>query len=340
MKNSKFLIILFLNDNHISNVRTLQSIFNQTYENIYLIVCNDDTNNFQGERLLYNFEEKRKDNITRIYLKENKYKIGELNSFLQLTHKDIAKYFMVMHSGEYFVSDNAIDKGVSILEQNNSLSAVSFSLEKRNENMNNSLSVISSLKTTEYKRDSSVINSYKDCMFIYRMSDIYDLDLTEERGSGIFQNLIPLLIKNKKIISDQSFSLCMYSDQSICDIKSEIPKSLQNENLMVINRLVTENKKKDDEYMLSVKKNVGTKRRLKILLHRLSRTNKIKNYIIIDLLMMICAATFYITGISLLKFVAVFMAGLSLIAVIWTAAMIFFNIYYRRFPERFGFNNE
>jgi len=78
MVQKSILLIAMLNNNHLSNVRTLQSIYSQTHPEIYLVICNDAIPKFDCERIIYNLFDKP-DNIKGIYLKENRYPLGGIH---------------------------------------------------------------------------------------------------------------------------------------------------------------------------------------------------------------------------------------------------------------------
>ena len=67
MMRPSTVVILLAGSDHLKNVKTLQSIFKQDYENIRLVVCNDHTYGFENQRLLNNFRHERPENIRQIY---------------------------------------------------------------------------------------------------------------------------------------------------------------------------------------------------------------------------------------------------------------------------------
>lgn len=210
------LIIAFTNDNHISNIKMIQSIFKQNYENIILIVCNDNTDNFQEERFFYNLVPNRPDNIKKIYFHRNKYSIGEINTFNNLVKKFDSDYVFVIHSGEYFTEDDSIKKFVKTFDENESSVAISAQAELWTDDMKK-LSETITYSVGDFLFDKLIGGSTKnasDCMFMYRTSLFDDIQITNDYKK-IYLNIISEIEKNKSDITTIEYSICKFSPQSI-----------------------------------------------------------------------------------------------------------------------------
>ena len=185
------LIIAFTNDNHLSNVKMIQSIFKQDYENITLAICNDNTGNFQEERFFYNLAPNRPDGVRKIYFNCNKYTIGEINSFKNLVNKFESEYVFVIHSGEYFTENSSIKKCVEIFEENENSVAISARAEIWTDDMKKCSETIT-YSVDNFLFDKLIGGNTKkmsDCMFMYRTSLFDDIQITNDYKK-IYLNII------------------------------------------------------------------------------------------------------------------------------------------------------
>ncbi len=215
-EKKRVLIIAFANDNHISNVKMIQSIFKQNYENIILIACNDNTDNFQEERFFYNLVPNRPDNIKKIYFHRNKYSIGEINTFNNLVKKFDSDYVLVIHSGEYFTENDSIKKCVEIFDENESSVAISARAEVWTDDMKKCSETIT-YSVDNFLFDKLIGGNTKktsDCMFMYRTSLFDDIQITNDYKK-IYLNIISEIEKNKSDITAIEYSICKFSPQSI-----------------------------------------------------------------------------------------------------------------------------
>lgn len=215
-EKKRVLIIAFANDNHISNVKMIQSIFKQNYENIILIACNDNTDNFQEERFFYNLVPNRPDNIKKIYFHRNKYSIGEINTFNNLVKKFDSDYVFVIHSGEYFTKNDSIKKCVEIFDENESSVAISARAEVWTDDMKKCSETIT-YSVDNFLFDKLIGGNTKktsDCMFMYRTSLFDDIQITNDYKK-IYLNIISEIEKNKSDITVSEYSICKFSPQSI-----------------------------------------------------------------------------------------------------------------------------
>lgn len=235
MEEQQVLIFLFLNDNHLSNVKTLQSIYRQDYSNIYLIACNDCTEEFQCERFLYNFEAGRGENIKGIYFHENEYPIGELQSKKILLPKvKDANYVMILHSGEYFVSNNVLTKCVKSFQGDEGIDVISMNVELWSDDMKKCIS-----KKSAFKQ-----NTCQDCGVVYRKSVLEELLIEFECDAYVSMDWVPNLMRNGNIIKQESFSGCKYSQASIKNVQTLVAKFNDSYKVQTIRNLLV-NKKKE-----------------------------------------------------------------------------------------------
>lgn len=234
MEEKQFLVILFLNDNHLSNVKTLQSIYKQDYPNIYLLACNDCTDAFQCERFIYNFEAGRGKNIRRIYLHENRYPLGELHTQRLLMDKVNSDYVIVLHSGEYFVTNDVLSKCVEIMENDQNAVGVLMNVELWTNDMKKCIS----------KHNVFSKNEYRASMAVYRLEMLKSILNTHSTEEEIEKSGIIQLLREGIKLKMQSFSSCKYSNASIRNSESLVDKFYGSYKIQTIVKLL--NLKKND----------------------------------------------------------------------------------------------
>jgi len=231
-EKEQFLIFAFLNDNHLSNVKTLQSIYKQDYENIFLILCNDCTDAFQCERFLYNLEAGKGKNIKGVYLHENHYPIGEYKTQKKLWRLTDAEYVITLHSGEYFSAENILRRCAEIMEEDITVAAVCMEVELWSDDMKRCIQ-----KYDSFTKPSRICKTeqiaFRDSMFVYRKS-IMEKILFQYCTEHLEQKRILELLREGYNISVQKFSCCKYSLASIRNTETLIPKILGNERIQNI----------------------------------------------------------------------------------------------------------
>ena len=124
MKISKVIVFLMLGSDHLANVRSLQNIYQQTYDNITLIALNDCCDNFQSERFFYTLNDKEHKGIKQIIFAENKYPKGDIQNKRTFLRKIPGDYVITLHAGDRFVKKDALKKAVMLLKSNKNCAAV------------------------------------------------------------------------------------------------------------------------------------------------------------------------------------------------------------------------
>lgn len=340
----RLLLFAFVNNNHISNVKMLQSIYKQDYENIVVVICNDCTDGFQSERLLYNFNACRTENIRQVYFQENPYPQGEFLSLKLSWSRVEADYIMILHSGECFTSPQALRNGVKYLEYDDSAAAVIAPVEQWSDDSKNLESVyIPANRNTITVTNQLLLpeEDIRDCMVLYRMSVLRNLDIEiAERQTHISRKLLPTLLERKEAIMVLSTSFCRFSSNNIKDVFVPIPNTYGNVKLQRIDELL-----KIPSVLIgqgSVQRAIHQtkKRNYNVLLYRFSRFQKLKAYAVLDLLLMICAACLIMTGVKFLAIVASVLFAVTVLLSIWIAAMLICNLYFKKYPQRLVWDNE
>jgi len=342
------MVLLLTNDNHLSNVKSLQSIYKQDYPNIYLVVCNDCTDHFQSERLFYNYEAGRPENVQGVYVHENVHPLGEYCTQKQFWDHAKADYVVALHSGEYFVSPQALSQCVKQLEYDHSVAALLVGAELWSNDMKKCETVYAAVNQrqpqflTSLEQAAVKLTEIRDCMLICRLKDVRALEFSEEQsGVAVGANVLTALLSDKRRVMMIPQTLCKFSELSIEDEKKAVPDTYGNKRIQNISELLKEESAQRDSgekdrlfggNPMGVAPSQETSRWLK--LYKYSRFSKLKSYAVLDLLTIICAVLMLMTNHPLLSVAgAVVLAG-SVLLLCWTMAMLVVNLYLKKNPQR------
>lgn len=248
--NNTITVFFFTSSNHISNVKTLQSIYKQDYPHIHLIVCNDSTYGFENERFFYNLNHQCPRNIEHIIFQENRKSLGEFQSQSSFWDKISEGLIITLHSGEYFTSTSALSKVAQRIESNNSIAGILYGCEcwdnrfKKVLNRYAATDVLNSICDTGSSCGLAKKRAeFRDCMVIYQVSMLREVLLhLDERRTHISNALVPWLVSRGYKIITSTEALCRYSAESIDPMIKPIPDVLGNVNLQKISALINETK--------------------------------------------------------------------------------------------------
>lgn len=340
-------IFFFVNNNHLSNVKTLQSIFKQDYPRINLIVCNDCTYGFQSERLLNNFEAGRGENIRYLYFQENPWPMGECASQTQLWDRLDSEYYYVLHSGDLFTSPDAIRMAVNTLRLDKSLAAVVGGVELWDDQFKKCQSTTTITKNPEAQgvfgssdQTQLRVHRIRDCMTIFRMDALRQLQLAEnDRTRHLGKQALPAILENGYRITVIQNSLCRYCKADIQDMPQTEPAKLGRDTLNNIRQLLQERAQQEQgkENLLfhdNAPERPKPKRNIHLMLYRLSTVVKVCGYAGVTLLLSIAAGLFLLQEPGILFLLGVGFLALAGCAAVWTVAMLICNLYYKRNPQR------
>ncbi len=342
-QENSLLIIEFVNGNHLSNVKTLQSVFEQDYPLYDLVVCDDCSDGFQCERFLWNITDHQPNNLRQVHVIENQHPIGEIASVKRILQEHDADFVFIIHAGEYLIGSKGLSRCINSLQNNDCLSTIATITERRTEDLK--------LKEAEYQytildklmeQKRFLAQEWKDCMFIYRVKALR-IALNSVRNSdyAVCKLAIPLFAKDNSIAAIE-YPLCMFSNLSIEDEPVDIPVSLGNERLNRIEEKLKKDKEQTQTTKLSLEEpdiNTVLKRR-KLWLYKHSRFQRMKLTLAIALLLFLIALFLIYSQAAIpssLRLIgkAIFVAGCVLL--FWILCMTCCNLYYRKHPERLVF---
>lgn len=340
-------VFLFVGNNHISNVKSLQSIYRQDYEKINLIICNDCTYGFKNERLLNNFGEKRGRNIRQVVFHENTYPIGEYKSLLQFRGRINGDFIVILHAGEYFVSSKALRECVDHLIRNPWLDMVLAGAENWNANFTKRICVhkIQGNQNGYLELDKDNLNITKfseirDCMAIYRIPVFYENECTLDQGCiHTSKYIVPELVMREKRVGCIPQSLCQYSDRSVYTEISPVPNSLGSTALHEVEMILDGAKSAGEEKIELFSQEIDTrpkkqKRNLWIALYQLSTLKKIKIYAIFSMMMFIAAGLLLNVEPIWICYMGITLLGMAIFAMLWAVFMTAINLYLKKNPQR------
>lgn len=343
------LIIEFTNDNHLSNVKTLQSIFRQKDNLFKLVICNDCTNGFQCERFLYNITDLTPEIFQKVEIVENLHPIGENASVRRILDEYDANYVFVIHSGEYLIEPDVLNKCAAIMCDNPMADALAVYAERRRKDLK---SVEEYIKLPDWEINvelpedafSKLFSNIRDCNFFCRGSSLKRvLCSNRNHGNSIIKSIISSYLNEKLKIEKQSFSVCMFSSESIKNPIIDIPSNLGNERIRRIAKKLASQGENKSLVNSALFPNVSTvvkldnKRKMGIWLYKHSRFQRIKYNIIIALLLFILALFLNLKEVTTVVVMSIMV--ISAMMMIWTIVMLCCNLYYRKHPERLVYND-
>lgn len=332
------LVVLFANNNHLSNVKTLQSIYRQNYGNFYLLVCNDAGSNFQAERLLYNFLEKQPEGLQQIYMVENHFPKGEILTLRDKMGFVETDYVMVLHSGEYLAEPDTLDQCVEMFEVHENAPALALAADLYYSDMKELDDTFTVPQDGQIDPDHM-----RDCMLFYRYESLaaaLQQDAVHAH-TPLWKHTLPSLSGLYAV----NVTVCRFSKSSIEDTPWEIPQELGNSRMLKISRMLAENKETaatnttPPSIKMAVPRRISKKQKLKGWLFKQSRFRSILIYAILFLLLLICAVLFMWVAPDNVKSIGILFAVAAAAAVIWCAGLVAFNLYYRKHPERLMIDN-
>lgn len=337
MKNS-VVVFFFTSSNHLSNVKTLQSIYRQDYRHIRLIVCNDCTSGFESERLLNNFEHDRPDNIEYIVFQENERPLGEFRSQAQFWSRLTDAFFFTIHSGEYFASPSSVRSCVQKLKENGSVCAVVCNCDRRD----------SSFRVVEKEYAAADILAgaagqvceLRDCMVLYRVSALQATTFRpDDTLTHISRQLVPHLLAQGNRVTVLDKDICHFSDESIDPMLAPVPAEFGSHTLENIENLLREQQAQPAQKtaLFQAQPDISKKhsgRNIFLLLSKLSTVSRILLYAIVTLLLFTAGGLFLNLGAGLFTVMGIGFLVLAVLAAFWTAGMLVCNLYLKKNPQR------
>ena len=97
-------------------LESIESILEQTYNNIQLIISDDSSASFPAEALINRLTVKRTSNLEQIIVHETEYSKGKIQQLSEVFHRYCnGKYVMFMDAGDVFYSKTILEDLIRIL---------------------------------------------------------------------------------------------------------------------------------------------------------------------------------------------------------------------------------
>lgn len=336
-------VFFFANNNHLSNVKTLQSIYMQDYSHINLVVCNDCTYGFQSERLLNNFEAGRGSNIEYLYFQENPWPMGECASQTQLWDRINSDYYFVIHSGDQLAAPDALRHCINALRLDRSLAAAVAGVELWDDDFKKCLSTTRLTRDPEAygifstaDRNQLQLHRLRDCMAVYRLSTLKQLELQEaDRSRFLSKQAMPLLLERGDRITVLQSVLCCYNEKSVQDEPIPEPTKLGRDTLKNIEALLKQQAQNPNVlFQSNVPAPKGPKKNRHTMLYKLSTFKKIGVYAGGSVMLAIAAALFLLLEQTVFFILGLGFLVLSAGAAALTVLMLCLNLYYKKNPQK------
>ena len=203
-------IILMLTNHHISNVKSLQSIYTQDYENIIVIAHNDSTSSFQSERFGWNLESGRGSNIRQVIFEESRYQLGEYAALQKYWRQMDDGLTITLHAGEYFKSSTSVSECVELFNGEDEPDVV---LSPCTCYTNDMKKVARVLGTRQVARDTG---SFRDCMVMAKTGVLRDIDVEVGiKEQHVIYHILNRLYEMDCVFAHSSKTLCNYSEASV-----------------------------------------------------------------------------------------------------------------------------
>ena len=99
-------------------LESIDSILEQTYNNIQLIISDDNSASFPAEALINRLTVKRTSNLEQIIVHETEYSKGKIQQLSEVFHRYCnGKYVMFMDAGDVFYSKTTLEELIRVFQK-------------------------------------------------------------------------------------------------------------------------------------------------------------------------------------------------------------------------------
>lgn len=253
--------------------RYLDSVFNQTYKNIELILINDGSTDKTGDIINDWIPKFKEQGIEIIYLHK---KNGGAASAINMALKVFTGYYLTWPDSDDILDINSIKEKVDFLEENKQYALVRSDAKIVNEKDINK--VIGSFAKEEFKYKSDL---FDDCIyennfwfapgcFMVRSEEFIKVnphrEIYESTGGQNWQMLLPVLYNYKCGYIDQMLYtyVIRYNSHShsLNTLQSKIDRTYIHQDIIIntIDRIIDMNNIEKDKYSLNIKAKYFRKR--------------------------------------------------------------------------------
>ena len=336
MNNKREILILaFVGDDHLDNVKTLQSMFSQSFSGMHIVLCNNATNAFQCERLIFNITDHTPSTVNQIQIEELPHPMDELSVLRRLISRTDSDFVFVLHAGEQFSSAHFLETCALVLGSNPSTDALAVSAEECCADSN------AVIRTLSLEDSSFLRNSHRpeilarDCMFVYRKSALQQIfDQETLRPGAIWNAVVPIFCSRNTIDYRPTLLSCkfhegvpesaplavVYGNVHLNNIKTALQAGAASSNVG------------SQTYSSCSVQEISRRQKTIALLYKHSRLQKMKTDLLILLLLLVLASVLFVHRLILP--VAYMLFAAAFLAAAWLVFMLLCNLYFKKHPER------
>lgn len=318
-------ILLFLTNNHLSNVKSLQSIYRQNYDNIFLIAYNNCTSHFESDRFNWNLENGRGSNIRQVIFDESPYQLDEYTVLRKYWNRMDDGLTIALHAGEYFKSNSSVSECAAMFAADYPDAVLAPCACYTNDMKK----VVSTIKVKETGWNTP---SFRDCMVMARTRALQSVHVEfDVHEQHVMRLMLEQMEQQEYIVLRTEKVLCTYSVASTNPLESPLPDSLVDEKLRAICEQYRSQKSETDPPLLSTKNScafVPSEQQVP-LLERLVTLKRIKDYLLLTLAMLLTGGLFMLLKQPALQTIAWVILGLGGACAVWTASAVIINLLFK-----------
>lgn len=326
-KRRTVFVILMLTNNHLSNVKSLQSIYRQNYEDIFVIAYNDCTSHFESERFGWNLENKRGSNIRQVIFEESKYQYGEYAALKKYWNQMDDGLTITLHAGEYFKNSMSVSECVKRFDTDDEPDVVVSPCVCYTEDMKR---VVRVLETKQVAADA---NNLRDCMVMAKTKVLQDIDVEVDiREKHVMRYILNQMRENSYVIKNSEQTLCIYSNESIDPQDTPVPDVLVDKRLYEIAKQYHMSRYDENGELLSTRNIQPFVPSIHEapLLERLVTLKRLTMYLFITLAMLMVGGLLTMIKQPPLQIIAWIILGIGGICALWTFAALAINLLYKQ----------
>lgn len=337
----EILILAFVGDDHLDNVKSLQSMFNQSFSGMHIVLCNNATNAFQCERLIFNITDHTPSTVNQIQIEELPHPMDELSVLRRLISRTDSDFVFVLHAGEQFSSAHFLDTSALVLGSNPSIDVLAVSAEECRADSNAVIRTLS-LEDSSFLRSSLRSEGLaRDCMFVYRKSALQEiLDQEALRPGTIWSAVVPVFCDRDAIDYRPALLSCKFHEGASENAPfSSVYGNVHLNNIKTALQAGAAASSSNSSHAYSSCSVQEISRRQKCIawLYKHSRLQKMKTDLLILLLLLVLASVLFVHRLILP--VAYMLFAAAFLAAAWLIFMLLCNLYFKKHPERLVNNN-
>lgn len=189
MGNETVIIFYMLGNDHLANVRSLQNIYQQSYDNVVLIAINDCSDGFQSERFFYNLNDKEHKGVRQIIFEDSPFPRGEMYYKRKYLKQIAGEYMVTIHAGDRFVNQDSLGRATAQMNSDSAFSAIVTGM-------------------SQYINLASSNRHIDNCTVLYRISEWESYTDFDEHSRLISMHRAGKLLFSKEVMCEAAHLKC------------------------------------------------------------------------------------------------------------------------------------